>query len=192
MFICFTRRSITSLRRAAAAFGAAALAACASRPPAPGFEVQAYPAGVIPGVHAQWELDESSALTARVAGNFTDRQDFGEHDDERGGGFGAGLGYRRYLGSSREGWLWGARVDLWRLGIDWVDDPGTALRRSGSTDITVLQPSFELGYGMRLGESDWRVEWTLGLGAEINIDTDGEDVGEGAILLLGATLVRSF
>ena len=26
-----------------------------------------------------------------------------------------------------------------------------------------------------------------GLGAEINVDTDGEDVGEGAIFLLGVT-----
>jgi len=30
---------------------------------------------------------------------------------------------------------------------------------------------------------------TLGVGAEINVDTDGEDVGEGGIMLLGATIV---
>ncbi len=192
MSVSSTHRVLPVFQALGLALVAAALSACVSNRPALGVEVEAYPAGIIPGLHGQWEIDDRSALTARVAGNFTDRQDFGEHDDESGGGFGGGVGYRSYLGPSREGWLWGARVDLWSLDIDWVDDPGTASRRSGSTDITVLQPSFELGYGMRLGKSDWRVEWILGLGAEINVDTDGEDVGEGAILLFGATLVRSF
>ncbi len=169
---------------------AALAGGCATGSPALGIETQVYPAGVIPGLHAQWELSPNEALTARLAHNFTDRRDFGEHDDEEGGGFGAGLGYRRYLGHSREGWLWGARIDVWDLEIDWEDGGGTPAASSGSTDILVLQPSAELGYGLRLGDSKWRLEWTLGLGAEINIDSDGEDVGEGAILLLGATLVR--
>jgi len=33
--------------------------------------------------------------------------------------------------------------------------------------------------------SDWILDLTASLGAEINVDTDGEPVGEGAILLLG-------
>ena len=102
-----------------------------------GVEVQAYPAGVIPGVHARWAIDRSSALTARVAANITDRGDFGEFEDESGEGFGAGVGYRSALEGSLagDGWLWGARVDLWSLEIDW-EDPG----RTGTTDILVLQP----------------------------------------------------
>lgn len=32
-----------------------------------------------------------------------------------------------------------------------------------------------------------RFETTLGLGMEINVDTDGEEVGEGAIVLFGLT-----
>jgi len=150
-----------------------------------GLEVQAYPAGVIPGVHARWALDRSSALTARVAANITDRGDFGEFEDESGEGFGAGVGYRRALEGSlaSDGWLWGARVDLWSLEIDW-EDPG----RSGTTDILVLQPTVEFGYGWALG-SGGRLELVAGAGAEINVDTDGEDVGEGAIGLLGLTWI---
>ena len=163
---------------------------CATGPSALGIETQVYPAGVIPGLHAQWGLSPNSALTARAAFNFTDRRDFGEFDDEEGGGVGGGVGYRRYLRDSREGWLWGGRIDVWALEIDWEDNGGTPEATSGTTDIVVLQPTAEVGYGMRLGDSKWRLEWTLGLGAEMNIDTDGEDVGEGAIALLGATLVH--
>lgn len=151
-----------------------------------GAEVQAYPAGVIPGVHARWSIDRSSALTARVAANITDRDDYGEHDDESGDGFGAGVGYRRAVEGSlaRGGWLWGARIDLWSLEIDWKD-PGP---REGTTDVLVLQPTVEFGYGWAL-DGGGRLELVGGFGAEINVDTDGEDVGEGAIGLLGLTWI---
>lgn len=161
-------------------------ASCATGPAAVGVELQAYPAGLIPGLHVQTPLDELSSLTFRAAANLTDRQDFGEFDNEEGDGFGGGIGYRRYLERGREGWLFGGRVDLWDLEIDW-EDPGPV---TGTTDILVLQPTAEVGYGFRLGEDGWRIELTLGLGAEINIDTDGEDVGEGAILLLGITALH--
>lgn len=169
---------------------AAILAACASSPEPmgplqTGVEVQAYPAGIIPGLHLRKTISDQDVIHARLAANITDRQDFGEHDDESGSGFGGGIGWRRiHEGSnpaSPNGFHYGARLDLWSLDIDWKD-PG----RSGSTDILVLQPSAEIGYGwthVSLG----RLEATLGLGVEVNVDTQGEDVGEGAILLFGLT-----
>ena len=57
-----------------------------------GFEVQVYPTGVIPGIRYEWDLSTQDQLFARVAYNFTDRSDFGENDDESGGGPGIGLG----------------------------------------------------------------------------------------------------
>ena len=160
-----------------------------SSAPTFGVELQAYPAGVISGLHAEYPLTERDVLTARLAWNATDRRDFGEHDDERGGGPGGGLGWRRFLGPERSGWLLGGRVDLWSLAIDWEDDAPTA--RSGTTDVLVLQPSLEAGYRWRLGRSRWCIDLTGSLGVELNLDTDGEDVGEGAIGLLGATLTYS-
>ena len=80
----------------------------------------------------------------------------------------------------------GTAQDVWDLEIDW-EDPGPV---TGSTDVIVVQPTAEVGYGFRLGEDGWRVELTFGLGAEINVDTDGDDVGEGAIALLGVTLLH--
>lgn len=162
-----------------------------------GAEVQAYPAGVIAGLHGRSEVGAGEFVTARFAVNVTDRQDDGERDDEEGSGWGAGLGYRRYFdraidgtADSGAGWLWGARVDLWDLEIDWIDAPGGPGERRGSTDVVVLQPTVEVGYGFDLS-SGWRAELVLGVGAEINVEQDGEDVGEGAIGLLGITLVPS-
>jgi hypothetical protein len=153
-----------------------------------GIEVQAYPAGLIPGVHLQWPLSPRDQLTLRLAANLTDREDYGEQDDEEGHGFGGGVGYRRYWAEQRAGWLYGARLDLWSLEIDWTEDPGGPGEESGSTDLLVLQPSVEGGYGWSVG-TNWQLEVTLGLGVEINLDEDGRDVGEGLIGLLGCTLV---
>ena len=147
-----------------------------------GPEVQVYPAGLITAVQAQREVSEHGAWTFRAGYNFTDRADNGEHDDEDGGGPGAGVGYRHsFAGHSQSGWLVGARADLWFLDIDWKDDPNL----SGSTDVVVLQPTVEAGYAWHLGTG--RLELTAAVGAEINVDEDGEDVGQGAIGLLGLT-----
>jgi len=72
-------------------------------------------------------------------------------------------------------------VDLWFLDIDWKDDPNL----SGSTDVVVLQPTVEGGYAWWLGPG--RLELLAAVGAEINVDEDGEDVGDGAIGLIGFT-----
>ncbi|QDU65013.1 hypothetical protein [Engelhardtia mirabilis] len=155
-----------------------------------GVEMQVYPAGVIAGLHTQYLLDERRALTFRIAANVADRNDYGKQDDEQGGGWGVGAGYRSYFGPRREGWLWGARADLWTLEIDWTDDPGLPGEQSGSTDVLVFQPTIEAGYGWDLG--DWRLELLAGFGFEINVVEHGRDVGEGPIGLLGVTLVSDF
>ena len=162
------------------------LGACAM--PGEGFrygpESQAYPAGVIVGLQGQWALDEHDVAIARAAVNVTERQDFGEHDNEDGEGFGLGVGWRRYADSGQQGWLYGARLDLFYLDIAWRDDLASGGTRRGSTDVTVLQPTLEGGYAWRLDEH-WSFDLTVGLGAEINLNEQGEEVGDGAILLLG-------
>ena len=55
----------------------------------------------------------------------------------------------------------------------------------------MLQPTVEGGYAFWLGE-DWKLNVFGAFGAEINVKTDGEDVGEGAIGILGVSVVYSF
>lgn len=153
-----------------------------------GAEIQAYPAGIIPGLHVRRNVSAYDAVHVRVTQNIVDRRGWGEHDDETGDGYGVGIGWRHSLepvdpGTTHrsDSWFYGARLDAWKLTIDWKD-PG----RTGSTDVLVLQPTAEFGYGWNTSFLG-RLELGLGLGAEFNIDTDGEDVGEGAIFLVGLT-----
>lgn len=143
-----------------------------------GPELRAYPAGLIPGLRGEVSLGETDLILLHAGYNATDRHDWGEHAEESGGGGGLGLGWLHRLGSASGGWVLGARVDYWQLEIDW-EDPG----RSGRSDVDVLQPAAVGAYRRVSGR--WQLEASLSIGREINLSTDGEDVGEGWILLAG-------
>ncbi|MCB1056840.1 MAG: autotransporter domain-containing protein [Acidobacteria bacterium] len=151
-----------------------------------GVTVQGYPAGVIAEAEVELPLEAHHSLFLRAGYNFTDRKDYGEHDNEEGGGPGVTVGYRYTLHDSGDGWFFGGRADVWFLAIDWKDRG-----RSGSTDVVVFQPTAEAGYRARL-KNGWAISPFLALGAEINVRTSGEDVGQGAIFLAGLTLTKSF
>ncbi len=165
-----------------------AFAACHTPNPSPpthfGFEAQVYPTGAMIGPRAELELSERDALHARAAVHFVDRGDAGDQDDETGSGWGVGGGWRHWIDSYGEGWHFGARADIWRLDIEWsnVGPP----RRSGNTDVTVLVPAIEGGYSWTY-KNGGRLDLTVGLGREFNVDTDGAEVGEGAVLMFGAS-----
>lgn len=158
------------------------------RPDRIGAEAQAYRAGWITAAHVEVPIDEHVVVTGRFGWNETDRRDRGEHDDEQGGGGGAGLGFRRFWADDLHGWFFGARVDAWWLEIDWRERRG-GVPVTGTTDVVVVQPAAELGYGFDVGDG-WRLDVSLSLGVELDVDTRGEDVGQGAILLGGITLTR--
>lgn len=153
-----------------------------------GAQLQAYPAGVIPAVSISKSIGHRQFFTLLAGYNFTERRDFGKHDNEEGGGPGFGTAWRYYFRNRQGGWYLGARTDVWFLQIDWRDDVGN---RSGTTDITVLQPTAQGGYRWLFGDN-LTFAATAALGAEINIRTDGEAVGEGAILLIGLELGYRF
>lgn len=154
-------------------------------------ENQAYPAGIIPGIRFDLDLTTNSYLTSRIGYNVTDRKDYGKNDNEEGGGPGFSLGYSRTDFLTQNLSL-DVRADLWFLDIDWEDTqticgtvpPCFESNIEGSTEITVLQPTFGIGYYIYLGENFF-IKPSLSFGYEINIKTDGRKVGEGAILLGG-------
>jgi hypothetical protein len=154
-----------------------------------GLELQGYPAGVIVAGRASLAISAADAIAVYLGYNATDRGDFGEHDDEEGGGPGFGAALRHSFGAAGGGWHIGARTDLWFLDIDWSDASGT---RVGMTEVTVLQPTARAGYAWLLFGERLLLDATVALGAEINIQTQGEDVGEGVILLGGFGLSYRF
>ena len=154
-----------------------------------GVDFQAYPTGTITSLQFETTLEGShSTLSAHVGLNDTDRDDNGEHADESGDGPGFGFSGRHYWGTDYDGWFAGGRLDFWYLDIDWVDNPGAGNERRGLTEVVVMQPTALGGYRWLLGDSAWSLETYASLGAEINIDTCGEDVGEGFIGLIGFAL----
>lgn len=153
----------------------------------PGLGIQQYPTGFLPGLHAGIGLAPHHAMEVRVGYNILDHQDFGVQDEEQGGGFGFSLGYRYYFKSTHQKWFIGARSDLWFNEIDWKDNIDDLTELNGTTNVTVFQPTGVVGY--RWGLNDHlAIIPTLALGAEINIKTEGAEVGQGAIFLWGLNL----
>tara|TARA_R110000868_G_scaffold235273_8_gene489137 strand:+ start:42712 stop:43275 length:564 start_codon:yes stop_codon:yes gene_type:complete len=156
-----------------------------------GIETRAYPAGIVPGIHFDLGITEHLNLNSQVGYNFTDRRDWGKHDSENGGGFGFGLGLER-SGFLTERLSVILRTDLWFMDIDWRDTeficpfvpPCGNIDFTGSSEITVLHPTFGFAYLIPITDRVY-LKPSFTFGYEINIKTEGEDVGEGAILLVG-------
>lgn len=150
-----------------------------------GFELQGYPTGFIPGVRGDLYFSDFSKLHVRAGYNIVRHGDAGEHDDERGGGFGFTVGYD-ILPAANHRWTIGARADLWFNEVDWYDDlPGG--RVEGTSNVTVFQPTLQAGYRIPLREGTEMMP-TLAFGYEFNVQTKGAEIGHGAILLLGVVL----
>lgn len=154
-----------------------------------GLELQVYPTGIMPGARVAFYLSDQDELNLRVGANLFDHRDLGVQEEEIGGGGGGTLGYRRYLGEGRQSWFLGARVDVWRNVNNWRNEIGQATESSGTSRIVVLQPTAEAGYCFSLGDN-WTLSPALGFGLEWNVVTDGAEVGQGPILLLGISLMR--
>ncbi len=168
-------------------------------------ETRAYPAGIIPGIRADIQLTKNSSITTQAAYNFTNRRDWGKHDNEEGGGPGFGIGYT-YSGIFTENLNLTIRSDFWSMNIDWEDfrhEPcppdqicpqtldAVPRRVTGNSSIVVFQPTIGAEYKIKL-PNKLHFKPSLSFGYEINIKTEGEDVGEGAILLAGFSLGYGF
>ncbi len=149
----------------------------------PSGEVRGYPSGVIVSGALGKSFGDNWYGALHGAWNFVDRGNNGKFDNEKGGGFGIGGTVDKYFEPRQNGWFLGGRAELFFLNIDYRNsgDPGVR----GSSDITVFQPTARAGYGWTFGDGHYGLTAALSLGAEINVDTSGADVGEGAIVLGG-------
>jgi hypothetical protein len=143
-----------------------------------GPSLELYPAGAIVTARYSRDVSTNARIHIHAGMNATDRRDWGKHALERGAGFGVGLAGHRYRGDVRTGPWVGARLDVWAMTIEW-EDPG----RAGETTMTVLQPTARLGWTFPAVGKEFDLSASLGM--EMNLNTTGEGVGEGAIFLLG-------
>lgn len=148
-----------------------------------GIEFQAYPTGILPGVKVGLGIGDHSALHLRVGANIFDHRDLGVQEMEEGNGFGFTLGYQYYFGEDHKKLFLGIRNDFWWNTVDWE-----TAGQQGTTEITVIQPTLIGGYAIALANDKLIFEPTLGFGYEVNVKTEGEPTGEGAIGLAGFSL----
>lgn len=161
-------------------------------------EAQVYPAGIIPGIRFDYSLGNNSYLTSRIGYNLADRKDYGKNDNEEGDGLGFSIGYARtnFLATNLTAHL---RADLWFMDIDWEQkgliicdfDTCPNAVATGTTEITVLQPTFGLEYNIAFSKNLF-LKPSFSFGYEINVKTKGREVGEGAILLGGLSFGYQF
>ena len=154
-------------------------------------EFQAYPTGLIPGVRIEKNFNERSAVHLRLGYQLINHRDLGVHESEKGNGYGFSLGYKHYLKENHEGFFLGVRNDIWLNTIDWIDNIDTPSPITGTTMITVVQPTAEGGYTFLFGDN-FLFAPSIGFGFEINVRTEGEPTGQGAILLVGFLLGKRF
>lgn len=155
-----------------------------------GIELQVYPTGIMPGLRGEAMLNEQNELHIRVGANLFDHRDLGVQEEEIGGGGGFTLGYRRYLKEEQQGFFLGVRSDFWFNTNNWRNEIGTPQESNGTTNIVVVQPTAEAGYRFPLKNSGWTLAPALGFGYEVNVISNGEDVGQGPILLIGLSLMK--
>ena len=157
-----------------------------------GIEFQAYPTGLIPGLRIEKGFAGKHAVHFRFGYQWIRHRDLGVHDDERGNGYGFTLGYRKYFQDNFKGWSISSRCDLWANDLDWTDEsPLGDITITGNTKVKVIQPTLDLGYTFIFGKHTVLTP-TVAFGYEVNVQTKGKDVGEGAIFLLGVELSQRF
>ena len=154
-----------------------------------GLDAQQYPTGTILTLRSNWPSLRQLEAEFRMGVNIVYHGDAGVHQNEEGLGFGLSLGGRYWFKPHKTGWHVGARCDFWRNQLDWWDEPSPGMRLTGETTVLVVQPTAFVAYDTQLSER-WRIVPNLAFGAEINTWQEGEDVGQGAILLIGLQLVR--
>ena len=153
--------------------------------PTIGLGLQAYPTGFMPGLQFEHPLSAHGLLHLRVGLNIFDHKDLGKHEEEIGSGYGGSLGYKHFFNDKATKWSLMLKTDVCFNSVDWRDgfDLPSAPEK-GTTDITVLQPTLELGYTMMLTEQLYFTP-SAAFGLEWNVQTEGEPTGEGPIVLVG-------
>ncbi|MEM7103951.1 MAG: hypothetical protein AAF502_12515 [Bacteroidota bacterium] len=153
-----------------------------------GFEFQAYPTGLLPGIKATFGLDSRNAIHVRAGFNLINHRDLGVQDSEKGWGGGGTIGYEHYFGDNLTRWFVGGRSDFWYNSINWESNIGPIV--SGNTKVFVIQPTVIGGYMFELGNGNIAFAPTLGFGFEINAATNGAEVGQGPIGLIGFVFAK--
>lgn len=149
-------------------------------PTALGISFQIYPAGLISCITYENYFSKNASLVFRLGYNYADRKDFSPYNDnEKGSGFGGSTGYRKHFQLKKGKIVLGLNCDIWNMWINWQNDIGEPNYTKGQSYTLVVQPWVEGGYFIYSKSNSIQFGITTGFGREINVITDGKDVGQG-------------
>ncbi len=111
-----------------------------------------------------------------VNGNYSDK-----YENEKGGGFVAGIGYRYYVLYRPRGFFIGPKVDYWNMNIDWTNNSTTA-----NSKTAFLVPTVETGY-MLLVNDLFFITPAVSLGTRVNLKSDVNPVKDGLVVQVGVS-----
>jgi hypothetical protein len=144
-----------------------------------GAQFQYYPSGTISSLHFAFNARMNHSILVQIGYNKVNRKDDGEKDNEKGGGWGGGIGYRYYFNPFPHKFFIGVKADIYRMNIDWVQGI-----QVGETKTWTIQPTLELGYTIIINDQGFITPF-IASGAQINMKTDGDKVGQGFLPLFG-------
>lgn len=144
-----------------------------------GAQFQWYPSGTVSGLHVAFNSKIHHSVLFQLSYNKANRRDNGEKDDEKGSGWGGAIGYRYYFKPFPHKFFIGAKTDIYRMKIDWLQGI-----LSGESRTWMLQPTFEVGYTFIINDQAF-ITPSISNGVEVNLKTEGEKVGQGFIILIG-------
>jgi hypothetical protein len=138
-----------------------------------------YPSGTVYGLHAAFNSRQHHSFHFKLGYNITNRKEGEVNDIEKGNGWGGTLGYRYYIRPFPHKFFIGARSDIWHKNIDWNKET-----QSGTSKTWTVVPAFEIGYTFWINDQAFLTP-SISNGAEINLKTDGQKVGQGFITIIG-------
>ena len=148
-----------------------------------GGEYQWHKAGNIIGLHLAFNAKIYHGNQVRFGYLNTDHKQSGKHEEEKGGGWGGGLGYRYYFEPIPNKFFLGLRTDVWRKNIDWIDTNPVV---SGTSKTWEIVPSLESGYLFLINDQGF-ITPTISAGYEVNLKTEGAETRRGFLLLIGVS-----
>ena len=144
-----------------------------------GAQFQWYPSGTITSLHAAFNSKMHHSVLVQFGYNKSNRKDKGEKEIETGSGWGGALGYRYYFKPFPHKLFIGAKADIYKMEINWADGILT-----GQSRTWTVQPVLEIGYTLVINDQGFITPF-IANGAQINVKTEGDKVGQGFVTLVG-------
>ena len=153
-----------------------------------GGDLQAYPTGIVLNARYEQAIKWNHGINFNIGYNRFSHPRWGVHDVEHGGGPGVSVGYRYYIRWGLKRYFVGGNVGLWYNRAQWKDNEDTPKETSGNSNLLTLHYIAETGYCWIIKNLPFGIAPYFAIGAKRNVKTDGDDIREGVLFILGINL----